>query len=177
MRSVLAIVIRLATTLGLALLVPLMGSATPGTSAAGNCTSHNGGYTLTLTLTVNNQGVPSVSPSTNANGTCVQGGDTVSVDSSSLPANATWSFTFATNVNLFQNGCQFGNGSQQHSSCKVLASPPPYTYTYQVTVNGNSIDPKIIVKGTGMPARAGVPRDDLMTAASASRSVSKSFAG
>src|SRR5215472_15118995 len=146
MRSILAIAIRLTTTLGIALLSPLLGSATPGTSAAGNCTAHSGSWTLTLTVTVNGQGVPSVSPSSNENGNCVQGGDTVSANTSGLPANATWSFGFPTNVNLFQNGCQFGNGNGQHPSCLVLTSPPPYTYTYRVTVNGVSSDPKIIVK-------------------------------
>lgn len=156
MKSIPAIAIRLTVALGLALLVPAMGGATPSTSAAGACTTHSGTNTFSITLTVNGQGTPSVSPTTNLNGTCVQGGDTVSVNTSSLPANATWSFTFSTNVNLFQNGCQFGNGSGQHSSCQVLTSPPPYTYTYQVTVNGNSIDPRIIVKGTGMPATNGI---------------------
>jgi hypothetical protein len=152
MKNILATAIRFTAALGLASLVPVLGGATPGTSPAGPCTSHSGAKTFTITLTVNNQGVPSANPSTNENGTCVQGGDTVSANTLSLPSGSTWSFTFAQNVNLFQNGCQFGNGSGQHSSCQVVASPPPYTYTYQVTVNGNSIDPKIIVKGTGMPA-------------------------
>lgn len=156
MENTLATAIRFAAALGLASLVPASGRATPGTSAAGACTSHSGSYTLTLTLSVNGQGVPSVSPSTNANGNCVQGGDTVSVNSSGLPANASWSFSFP-NVSLFQNGCQFGSGSGQRSSCTVMASPPPYTYTYQVTVNGQSIDPRIIVKGSGMPAGVRVP--------------------
>jgi hypothetical protein len=157
MKNILATAIRFMAALGLASLVPVLGGATPGTSPAGPCTSHTGANTFTITVTVNNQGVPSVNPITNENGICVQGGDTVSVDSSGLPANATWSFTFSTNVNLFQNGCQLGNGAQQHSSCQVLTSAPPYTYTYQVTVNGNSIDPRIIVKGSGMPAGVRVP--------------------
>ena len=174
MKSVLAVALRLATTLGLALLVPLMGRATPGTTAPGNCTSHTGSYTLNLIITVNGQGMPSVSPSTNENNTCVQGGDMVSADTSRLPSGATWSFTFVQNVNLFQNGCQFGNA--QHSSCRVVASPPPYTYIYQVTVNGKSIDPRIIVKGTGMARRAAVPIYDLIAAAPTSRSAPGVFA-
>ena len=157
MKNTLATAIRFMAALGIASLVPVLGSATPGTSAPGNCTSHTGSYTLYLTVTVNGQGVPSVTPSTNENNTCVQGGDLVSVITSSLPSGATWSFAFVQNVNLFQNGCQFGNGSGQNSSCRVLTSPPPYTYTYQATVNGQSIDPKIIVKGSSMPAGVRLP--------------------
>ena len=154
MKSILAAAIRFTAALGLASLVPVVGGATPGTSAPGPCTPHSGTSTLILTVTVNNQGVPSVSPSTNENGACVQGGDTVSVDTSRLPPSAAWNFAFVQNVNLFQNGCQFGNGSGQQSSCRIVSSPPPYTYNYQVTVNGKSIDPRIIVKGTGMPSAA-----------------------
>jgi hypothetical protein len=156
MKSIPAIAICLTGALGLALLVPATGGATPGTSAAGACTAHSGTHTFSITLTVSGQGTPSVSPTTNQNGTCVQGGDAVSVNTSSLPAGAAWSFTFAVNVSLFQNGCQLGNGSGQQSSCRVVSTPAPFTYTYQVTVNGNSIDPRIIVKGTGMPATNGI---------------------
>jgi hypothetical protein len=156
MKSIPAIAIRLTAALGLALLVPAMGGATPGTSAAGACTAHSGTNTFSITLTVNGQGTPSVSPATNLNGPCVQGGDAVSVNTSSLPSGASWSFTFAVNVSLFQNGCQLGNGSGQQSSCRIVSTPAPFTYIYQVTVDGNSIDPRIIVKGTGMPATNGI---------------------
>lgn len=151
MKSVLGTVARFTLVFGMALLVPVIGGATPGTSAAGQCTAHSGTSTFGIKLTVNNQGTPSVDPSTNLNGTCVQGSDTVSVDTDSLPSGATWSFTFAENVALFQNGCQLGNGSNQSSSCKVVTSPGAFTYEYEVTVNGKSIDPKIIVRGSGMP--------------------------
>lgn len=151
MKNILGTVARFAAALGMALLVPVIGGATPGTSAAGQCTSHSGTNTFSITLSVSNSGTPAVSPSTNANGTCVQGSDTVSVDTDSLPANATWSFTFAENVALFQNGCQLGNGPNQQSSCTVVQSPGAFTYEYRVTVNGKSIDPRIIVRGSGMP--------------------------
>jgi len=155
MTSVFAIVTRLTPALGLALLVPVVGSATPGTFPAGNCTSHSGTTLFPIKLTVDNQGIPSVDPATNENGTCVQGGDTVSVDASSLPPGSSWWFGFAQNVSLFRNGCQLGNGSGKQSTCQVVSYPGALTYEYKVTVGANSIDPKIIVKGSGAPARNG----------------------
>ncbi len=153
MKGILQSAIRVATAIGIALLVPAITAATPGVSPAGNCSTHNGTTNFPISLNVDGNGNPVASPSTNLNSTCVQGGDTVSVNTSNLPANSTWSFTFATNVALFQNGCQLGNQtSSQKSSCQIVTYPITYTYTYQLTVNGKSVDPKIIVKGgSGQP--------------------------
>ncbi|MGH9434068.1 MAG: hypothetical protein ACRD3T_21270, partial [Terriglobia bacterium] len=147
--------IGLAAALGLAMLVPAGAQGTIRSSAAEVCTQPTAAYTFTVTITVASDGAPIATPSTNKNGTCVMGGDTIAFDTSNLPSGATWSATFPTpnGSSLFQNGCQFGNGTGQNSSCTVVASPPVRTYSYSVTVTVNGVsktlDPHVIVGGSG----------------------------
>lgn len=149
MKAISTFAMSLVAATGLALLIPAGAYATVGSGPVEVCTTPTAAYTFTVNISVASDGTPIATPSTNKNGTCVMGGDIISFDTSALPSGATWSAKFPTPTagGLFQNNCKFGNGSNESSSCTVVASPPSGTYSYSVTVNGHTLDPRVIIKG------------------------------
>lgn len=155
MRRILNWTLSLAAVLGFTLLVPAGARANIGSGTPEACTDPSGPYTFTVTITVAQDGTPIASPTTNKNGTCVDGGDTIAFDVSGLPSGATWSATFPTpNArSLFANDCTFGNGANESSSCTVVSDPASATYSYTVTVNGKTLDPRVIIKSSARRKR------------------------
>ncbi len=137
--------------LGLALLLPSVGSATASVTPKSAC-SGSASFTITLGFDPSTN-LPTVNPASNT--TCVIGGETITFTPSGLPSGMTWSVTFpapSAGGSLFTDSCTI-SGSTQSSGCTVVNSPQSGDYNYSVTETLNNtnytLDPKVIVSGVG----------------------------
>ena len=151
MKTVFRAVCVVCAALSAVVMIPSRARASVSAGAVQPCTVPSGPFTFVVKLTKGSGGMPSASPGTNKDSTCVMGNDTISFDTSALSPTDTWSATFPTPgaLSLFQNACQFGSGSGQSSSCRVIARPASGTYSYTVTINGVTLDPHVIIKNSG----------------------------
>lgn len=154
MKSIRIIALSLTTALGLVLLVPAAGhSSTPVVNPPSACSSPASNFSVQIGYDSATQ-KPTVDKSSNTS--CVWGGNTVSFTVVS-PTVTTWDAIFPTPTggqSAFANGCTFGNGTNQSSSCTVVTGPTSGDYVYEVDVwvggNKYTLDPKVIIKSTGL---------------------------
>lgn len=148
--------IAVAAALALVLLLPAGSFATAHVASQSSCAGNGADFKITLGFDPGTL-QPTASPSVNT--ACVAGGNNIAYDASTLPTGMTWSIVFPEPTlgnSVLANGCQFGSGSGESSSCTVIANPPSGDYYYTVILKkGTStytLDPRVIIgHGAGMP--------------------------
>jgi len=148
--------IGVAAALGLALLLPAGSFATAHVASQSTCSGSGANFSITLGFNSNTL-QPTAAPSVNS--ACVGGQNTISFTTSSLPSGWSWSVVFPAptlNNPVLANGCTFGSGANQSSTCTVITSPTSGDYYYTVILtdtNGQSytLDPRVIIGQSGFP--------------------------
>lgn len=139
----------------LTLLLPSGSFATAKVASQSPCTGNGANFSISLGFD-STKLQPTASPSSNSG--CVAGGDSISFTTSNLPSGWGWSVVFPEPTlgnSVLANGCTFGNGNNQSSTCTVITDPPSGDYNYTVILtNGNSqytLDPRVIIGQSGFP--------------------------
>lgn len=144
-----------AAILGVILLLPSASFATAHVASQSPCTGDGADFKITLGFD-SGKLEPTAMPGVNS--ACVAGGNSIAFDASNLPSGMGWSVVFpepTLGSSVLANGCTFGSGSGESSTCTVIPSPTAGDYYYTVILTkGTSrytLDPRVIIGHGGKP--------------------------